>query len=235
MPETGPPGGPPPAPESIPAPEFAGRQRTLYEALSRRSVRLANVYLGAIRVLEQSDNPDRLALCAHGLRELIEKLHWILDLPVAVRATNLRNEVRRLEERWDQFSGRHGIVVPDTYDEAYTSDLSAILAGLSEFFRTAAMIAPRRRDELRRVLRGLDVAGGPLAPPIEEALIDRLQGYYGYFAGVAHHTHEAPDGAFREQLLAFEVFLMERLAPRTYEEFDEIDQIIEQGDSNANP
>ena len=51
--------------------ELSGQQRALYEALSGKDERLAGMYLGSLLVLRQIENPDLLALAAHGLRELM--------------------------------------------------------------------------------------------------------------------------------------------------------------------
>jgi hypothetical protein len=54
-------------------------------ALTEKHERLRVMYLGALYVL-RSDNPDRFALGAHSIRELIEKLPDHVDLPAAARS-----------------------------------------------------------------------------------------------------------------------------------------------------
>jgi hypothetical protein len=74
---------------------------------------------GALHVL-QSSNPDRTALAAHGIRELIEKLPDHIDVASAVtgdalkqpkRPPSLTVQVRELEQQWKPCSrptSRHG-------------------------------------------------------------------------------------------------------------------------------
>lgn len=66
---------------------LTGQQRALYEALldlgsaaKDENPRMAKMYFGAVLVLRQIGNPDRLALAAHGLRELMEKMPRFLDV-----------------------------------------------------------------------------------------------------------------------------------------------------------
>jgi hypothetical protein len=50
------------------------QQLALYEALGERAEELARMYIGALIVLANPDNPDRLPQAAHSLRELMEKI-----------------------------------------------------------------------------------------------------------------------------------------------------------------
>ena len=65
---------PDPAPETVgfpPAsagPQFTSRQRALLAALSEVDPRLADMFLGALTVLEQQSNGERFAQAAHTLR-----------------------------------------------------------------------------------------------------------------------------------------------------------------------
>ena len=63
--------------------QLSAQQRALYEALAEQDKRLAGIYLGSLLVLSQLENPDSLALAAHSLRELMEKLPKYRDLPAA--------------------------------------------------------------------------------------------------------------------------------------------------------
>jgi hypothetical protein len=232
----------PPAAGALPVLQLTGPQQTLYEVLLRKRVRLANIYMGALRVLEQRENPDRLSLCAHGLRELIEKLPDIVDIPVqavaasaasAPKSTTMGDQVRELEKHWDRFKRKWNPSAPEVASKKFHKDIAALLKNLGDFFEMIRRIMPKRRDEVRGTLRGLDPAGQPLAPLIEDRLVQRLLDLRDYFLKVAHHKVETSEIDFRERLLALETFLRERLVPRTYEEFTKIDEIIARGKSDA--
>ncbi|MBI2862446.1 MAG: hypothetical protein HYX89_06480 [Chloroflexi bacterium] len=59
--------------ESIPL-QLTPVQRRIWEALANRNQELGKMYLGALRVYADNENPDRLALTAHGVRELVNGL-----------------------------------------------------------------------------------------------------------------------------------------------------------------
>lgn len=227
-----------------PSLQLSGPQQTLYEAFLKKRARLADMYLGALGALEQRENPDRLALCAHGLRELIEKLPTIVDLPIEAiaasasdtpKSTSVGEQVRELEKHWSHFTKKWNPSAPEVSNKKFQGDIAALLKRLKGFFETIKQIMPTRRDAYRGTLRGLDPAGQSLAPPIEDRLVMRLIDLRDYFVKVAHHKVEASEIDFRDRLLAIEVFLQERLVPRTYEEFTQIDEIIARGKSDAQP
>jgi len=53
--------------------QLYGQQKTLYDALLQYDSKLAKMYYASLKVLSDKNNPDRLSLAAHGIRELIEK------------------------------------------------------------------------------------------------------------------------------------------------------------------
>jgi hypothetical protein len=64
-------------------------QRALHAALLKLSAEIARMYIGALVVLADQDNPDRFAQCAHSLRELMEKLPEYFDVPAKARMESL--------------------------------------------------------------------------------------------------------------------------------------------------
>jgi hypothetical protein len=92
--------------DGVPAePELvlSGQQQTLLIALNEKDPKAAKMYLGALHVFQQRANPDRLALAAHGLRELMEKLPKYVDIPARGQAKSqptLYVKVRELADSW---------------------------------------------------------------------------------------------------------------------------------------
>ena len=62
-------------------PILAGQQQALLTALIEKDPHLGVMYLGGLHVLRQEGNPDREALAAHAIRELMEKLPQFVDVP----------------------------------------------------------------------------------------------------------------------------------------------------------
>src|SRR5437899_2193313 len=91
---------------AIPAVESRGlelrltdQQLFLQRVLAERDITAEALYVGALRVLADEENPDRLALAAHGLRELIGGLPRYFNLPVLVRV-RMGDKVNALHAAW---------------------------------------------------------------------------------------------------------------------------------------
>lgn len=73
-------------------------QEALGDALHRESPDLLTMYLGALYVLAQPENPDRFAMAAHNLRELMKRILHVRteiqegDVRLGDKVINLRNE-----------------------------------------------------------------------------------------------------------------------------------------------
>lgn len=50
--------------------ELSALQKLVYDNLVKQDSRLGNIYLGALRVLRDKDNPDRIPQAAHSIREI---------------------------------------------------------------------------------------------------------------------------------------------------------------------
>jgi len=84
--------------------ELSGERLSLYEALCRRSERIARMYLGAHHALRDGLNPERFVLAAHCIRELMEKVLEIVAVStpahrsgLAQRSLNWRRHMREFE------------------------------------------------------------------------------------------------------------------------------------------
>ena len=90
--------------EEVPATPvpLTGRQRTVYEALVAREPKLAGIYLGAMAVLAQDHNPERLVQCAHSVRELVVNLPRYLDMSVPDEQARLGDKTQLLAPIWDK-------------------------------------------------------------------------------------------------------------------------------------
>ena len=81
---------------------YSPTQLELLEALRTRTGKFdfATMYRGALLVLQQTDNPLRLVLAAHGIRELMEKSPESFgELPKV--GAGLKVQVTTLGKAWD--------------------------------------------------------------------------------------------------------------------------------------
>jgi hypothetical protein len=213
--------------------QLSGQQRALYEALSEKDERLAGMYLGSLLVLRQIENPDLLALAAHGLRELMEKLPRYLDLPVAAKPPSLKEKVRSLLQSWGSAARHSQCLLDPAWSGAIDGPLRKFLKRTQEFFSWFESEHPTRKQQTAKVLRSLDPINRPLPAPIEQLRIEEWDKCHNYFEGVSHHTILLPPEDFTSWLAVLERFLLDRLRPRTFEDHTEIDRIISEGEANA--
>ena len=77
---------PEPTSQDHPYEALSDVQRVLHEELQKRDRSLAQMYLGAIRVLKDTGNPERLRQAAYSMRELMDQLDktlWNLQRPTS--------------------------------------------------------------------------------------------------------------------------------------------------------
>jgi hypothetical protein len=215
-------------PETI---ELEGAQRALHSALGKMNGRLATIYVGGLVVLSHEPNPDRHSLCAHALRELIEKLPEHVDVPTKARGESLRAKVNELHPAWDRATKgnchRDGV-----WGGEIDTPLQTFLARAAGFFAWLREHLPRRRDEAARALRQFDATGRKLPEPLESLNVDAWDQMRDYFTSVAHHRKSVDPGEFTMWVGALERFLLDLLVPRTFDDFGEIDALLK-GDADA--
>jgi hypothetical protein len=90
----------------IPDPiRLEGKQRAIFDALTKQDKRLANMYYGALLVLGDDQNPEQLPLAAHCIRELMEKMPEFKGLSVKVQRQKLKPRVDDLHDFWKKAIG----------------------------------------------------------------------------------------------------------------------------------
>ena len=67
--------------------------------------------------------------------------------------------------------------------------------------------------------------------PLVEKRTTEWKDLLRYFNSLTHHNHEPALAQFLEKLGALETFLLEHLAPRTFEDQDEIDRLIREAEA----
>lgn len=209
---------------------LAGQQQALLTALIEKDPQLGVMYLGGLHVLQQEGNPDREALAAHAIRELMEKLPQFIDVPTREKSTkpvSLGVKVRELSDYW---AGVSAEVVSAT---VITAKLRKFHKKVKEFFDWFEQSVPKRREQTAQALRRLDVTGRSLPTPIEQLHIKHWGLCNDFFQGVSHHGHVCSPGEFANWLDEFERFLLDRMRPRTFETFSALDNIIEEGETDA--
>jgi len=209
------------------------QERALSDALAAKDPRLAQMYLGAITVLMQVNNPDRLALASHGLREVMEKIPRYIDVETAALDEKLGEQVRTLEDVWMKATGESSCRQSETWSGQIDLPLVRLLDHLAAFFEWLAKHRPRRRSAIMDAMRQLDPSGMSLPEPLERRTYKTWDNLQRYFNNVSHHNWETNEEQFEERRDELEEFLLDKLSPRTFADFDEIDAIIREGKHGA--
>jgi hypothetical protein len=228
------PKAPSPISERRPVPlRLSGQQSAMYAALREKDSGLSTMYLGALMVLSDTSNPDCLALAAHGIRELIEKLPQFLAVNIKAQKESLTVKVRELEDSWlsscDESQRYDGKVWSGSIDAV----LARFLGHVARFFEWFAAHHPRRKSEIAQTLARLDRSGRPLPELLARLNVDYWDDMRDFFVSVAHHRENVDTLVFAQWLDALERFLLDRFYPRTFEDIDLIDSIIREGESDA--
>ncbi len=209
---------------------LTGQQHALLVALDQKDPDVGMMYRGALHVL-QSSNPDRFALAAHAIRELMEKLPKYLDVPARGAASksgpSLTVKVRELKAQWTWLSDEE-IAVGEISIRLRNllGDTRAFFAWFEENYRT-------RRSETAAALRALDGTRRYLPAPIEELKVKHWAICNEFFQAVSHHGKRCTEMDFLGYLGDLELFLLDHLRPRTFEDFASLDAIIDEGEKDA--
>jgi hypothetical protein len=210
--------------------QLSGQQRALLEAFREIDRRLAEMYLGALAVLQQPSNGERFAQSAHTLRELINSLPDILGLKADALNDRMGDRIHRVEQAWDKALGRSACFREQSWSGSIDKPLAKALAAMGEFFEWKKAHRPRRNEELTQTVRRLDASGKKLPAELEVLVVAQWDKSRDYFVGVCHYRIPVDEAEFFAHLYALERFIVDRLRPRTFADFDAIDSILEEAD-----
>jgi hypothetical protein len=243
MTETDPKQSPERTPEPTPAPIGPSsiapstlrspRSQALFEALVELDgkspsphLRLADIYVGALTVRDQTANAEAIVLAAHGMRELMDKMPRVHGIPV--RAKELSAESKKLIDAWD-------LVKRAKHDEEKTERAETFDAAMEGFATSFREPGQGRKKQAEELLFHLDQRGQRLPPTIERHRIAEWSDYESYFQNVSHHTRPTSTSEFDDHVAGLEDFLLSYLRPRTYDDRAKLAAIVEgrAGESRA--
>lgn len=206
-----------------------GRQRAVEAALARKSTELVTFYVGALTAVAHEANPDRFAQAAHGLRELMEKFPKYVDVAMPAHGEKLGAKVGELEGTWSTAATKSKCRQPDgSWAGEIDKPARALLQGIDALFEWKKEHMPRRQAEIAKTLVRLDPAGRPLPAPLQKRNVNLWDDMREYFQKVAHHGYVCTLEEFSQWVEALELFLVERLQPRTFDDFAAIDAIFDE-------
>ena len=188
--------------------------------LIRQQGRAGHFYEGALRVLADRSNRVRAESAAYCLRELIEELERAALAPTS--GPKLGELFTKFRPTWEGAERR-----PD--DRGLVDHCDPAVFAVDSFLRDADAGHLSRRDRAQTALTKLDPVGRERPRDAREQQISALLGFRDEFDHVLHGEEPTDPLAFVATVESFETFLLAWFAPRTFDDFSEIDELLEEG------
>ena len=214
--------------ESKKAIQLKSRQQLLYNILVEKDNLIGDMYYGALIALSNNFNPDYIAQAAHSIRELMEKLPRLIDVPIDVSRLTLKNQVNNVNVIWKKCKKNSICINNGNWNGVIDRHLNNLLTKLESFFCWVEKYMPERKFETSRMLRQLDPSDIQLPEIIYKREVDNWFDIKDYFTCLSHHNKESDIEEFNQWLYSLERFLLNILKPRTGETLETIDKIIAQ-------
>jgi hypothetical protein len=202
------------------------------QLLKSTTPRLTAYYREAIRALREADDEIRYSIAGHALRELQNGLPNYLNVPEVTGG--LGEFFRWLRDTWPRLiAGRAAneageLWIGMTIDPA----LGRFLGTLDDKIETYAAAYPLRREMHQSALARLDPGLGQTPDTVQKVVVSTWMRLQDTFNSA---THSSNPEQFESAVEAFEDFLIDRLAPKTFEKRDAIAALVQEAEGNANP
>ena len=180
----------------------------------------AGCYLGAIRVLNDGENQMRAEMVAYGMREMLEELEIAAGI-VESQGDGLGERVQNLKDAWE--GANRGA------DGALAAGQDKLTRKVDVFFEEFDRDFPRRRLRAAMTIRGLSPVSRGWPPAVESAMADRLIDFRARLNKGLHRGDGLSLSEVIELVGEIEDFLLRTFRPPTFEDFSQIDAIIERG------
>lgn len=222
-----------PSPDSVPeAPEYElnARQMKLVEVLKAKDESLSNMFEGALDTLNNTRNPEHLPQAAHSIRELMEKLPRYIDVQTSNKF-DIKNRVNQLIQYWEKIKGTCDNIIANELDNVEIDDkFRKFLNKVDTFFTDYNQHSPSKRKETADTLSTIDLSEIGLPESLMSLDCKKWLEFNMFFQGISHHGRKTTDEVFNQWLDAFERFLVERMVPQTFDSFDQLDELIAEGE-----
>ena len=212
---------------------LTSKQQEVLEVLQSKQTEkypLADWYIGALYALNNQYNPDRVAQAAHSLRELLEKLPWVIHGNIVQantsRFANMRDSMnnlmlkakKRYPEGWKGGQINKGL--------AKTLN---ILEGYLELNRQ-----PNRRERIQQAIATIDPMGDRLGNDLQIKKRNKLFNLWEVLEDLAHHKSDPDIAEFKNCLKELENTMFDLLAPITAQDQKEIQTILSLSNKSKN-
>ncbi len=206
-------------------------QNELLSALNKVDSELVNRYSGTLFVLNQMSNPDRYAQAAHSIRELMDRLTKYLDIGIQTPHKEVVDTVSGFKDKWETCFNQTRCHNNYKWEGEIDEPLSTFLAEMQKFFEWFKKLFPRRAKEIADAFHKLDPSGYKLPDSIQQINVKKWNNVKDFFIRVLHHQTSTTTEEFYQQLNKLERILLDMLKPKTIIDLEEIDKIIQEGET----
>ena len=212
---------------------LTSKQRDVLEVLQSKQTEkypLSRWYTGALHVLNDHYNPDRVAQAAHSLRELLEKLPEVVHGgDVKVRIPGFAEKRNIINERLFKAKKRY----PEGWKgKPIDKNVTKLLTDVEEYLELTRQ--PTRRERIQQTLATIDPMVNSLDSETREAKRDRYYHLWDQLENFAHHKSNPDIAEFNNCLKELENAVFDLLAPITAQDQKEIQTILNLSDKSKN-
>ncbi len=111
--------------------------------------------------------------------------------------------------------------------------MEQLLTHVGEFVAWVEKQVPTRRTEATWVLKQLLPTEHSMPAPLLKTRVDEWSDLLRYFNSLAHHNTVADGPQLAARVNDLEVFLLEHLEPRTFDDQDAIDRLIAESEASS--
>jgi hypothetical protein len=200
-------------------------QNELVASLARRSERLSGIYNAGLCVLYQDDNPGRLPLVAHSMRELIDKCPALTGRQPVTQGDGMKNRIEPVRQSYFQLK-QQGFTEASPLG-ALEGAVREVLGRLDTYLKWVDENRPQFKKRTAQMLSELSGPGPAVPIDIFDDIVNRWEAADQYFKDVAHHRwNKVNDVEFTAQMTFIETFLRQRLQPQAIADQEAIDALI---------
>lgn len=198
--------------------------------------RLSDVYIGALYALRNQENPERHVQAAHSMRELFEKLPIQFEgAPVRAPGAKASDHLAVIATELGKAKRHSGSYheADDRWNGTIDEPLSRALRRIADRIDKHAEASLSRRELARTFLRAQDPLRQPLPNPSEESALDGWQKFNSYFQAVSHHNRQPNEEEFAGHMHDCALYLLGRVTGSSAQTLKVLDDIIGEGEPNA--
>ncbi len=193
--------------------ELTPVQRQVYEALKDKEVNghhMGDWYLGAIYVLQDKHNPERISHAAQSMRELLEKLLRVIDEGAVPKKYDFQGMRRGIIKRWEKDKEHYG---GEWKGKKINSHFDKTLRRINRYVELNQK--PTRKEQIQSTYEKSDPIAYVLGQYIQEEKRKKFFEVWEQFEDLAHHQSPLDEDILAECLAAAEQVILELLAPIT--------------------